>query len=152
MFSRIQILIYRGVGGIAKGRSKGTVNREQGTGMAATALAKAFPRQRSCRFRGRWPSRQLAAVSEVGRGRSPCGIASLRALFKENDLFRLSRTNASIFRESHLPLKRRLRLLGKAFGCVRRYAYCLLPEQQPAKSEYATDHSRITKILRLRSE
>jgi hypothetical protein len=37
----------------------------------------------------------------------------LRAFLKENDLFRLSRNNASIFREIHLPLK------GKAaFGAV----------------------------------
>jgi hypothetical protein len=33
----MQILIYRDVSGIAKDRSKGTVNREQGTGMAAAA-------------------------------------------------------------------------------------------------------------------
>ena len=59
---------------------------------------------------------KVAERSEVGRGRSPCGIDSLRGFFQENDLIRLSRNNASIFREIHLPLKRRLRLLGKAFG------------------------------------
>ena len=50
----------------------------------------------------------------VGRGRSPCGNDDLRAFLKENDLFRLSRNNASIFREIHLPLNRSLRSLGKA--------------------------------------
>ena len=48
----MQILIYRGVSGIAKGRSKGTGNREQGTGMAADAIVKAFPSDRRERFRG----------------------------------------------------------------------------------------------------
>ena len=41
--------------------------------------------------------------SEVGRGRSPCGNDGLRAFSQENDLIRLSRNNASVFREIHLP-------------------------------------------------
>ena len=67
------------------------------------------------------PQRPKGAIQgkvarSAGRGRSPCGIDGLGAFVKENDLFRLSRNNASIFREIHLPLNRQLRCLGKAFG------------------------------------
>ena len=56
------MLISRGVGGIAKGRSKGTVNREQGTGMAAAAVVKAFP------FRGAVGPSELASVRWTAAG------------------------------------------------------------------------------------
>ena len=82
-------------------------------------MAKAFPRQRSCRFRGRWPSRQFAAVSEVGRGRSPGGIAGVRALSGDNDLFRpglaAGPPDARRLARAYGPLK------GKAFGRASSY-------------------------------
>ena len=58
-------LIYRGVGRVAKGRSKGTGNREQGTGMAAAAVIKAFPSDQRERFRGRWAGRKAGSEEVV---------------------------------------------------------------------------------------
>ena len=41
---------------------------------------------------------------------------------QENDLFRFRQNNASIFCRNHLPLNRKLRLLGKAFGNTAQYS------------------------------
>ena len=51
---------------------------------------------------------KVAERSEVGRGRSPCGIARLRASSNENDLFRLSAKMQAFFPKSTFPQGGRL--------------------------------------------
>ena len=46
---------------------------------------------------------KVAERSEVGRGRSPCGIICLRAFFQENDLYRLSAKTQAFLPKSTFP-------------------------------------------------